>query len=107
MADLASFTDANFQAEVLDSTIPVVVDVFATWCGPCKMIAPTIEQLASDYAGRIKVGKLDADTEQKTAAEFQVRGLPTVLIFKDGKVADSVVGAAPNAQYAEKIEAVL
>ena len=62
MADLASFTDANFQAEVLDSTIPVVVDVFATWCGPCKMIAPTIEQLASDYAGRIKVGKLDADT---------------------------------------------
>ena len=107
MADLASFTDANFQTEVLDSTIPVVVDVFATWCGPCKMIAPTIEQLASDYAGRIKVGKLDADTEQKTAAEFQVRGLPTVLIFKDGKVADSVVGAAPKAQYAEKIEAVL
>lgn len=107
MADLASFTDANFQTEVLDSDIPVVVDVFATWCGPCKMIAPTIEELASDYAGRIKVGKLDADTEQKTAAEFQVRGLPTVLIFKDGKVADSVVGAAAKAQYIEKLEAVL
>ncbi|MFT5085732.1 MAG: thioredoxin 1 [Candidatus Latescibacterota bacterium] len=107
MADLASFTDANFQTEVLDSDIPVVVDVFATWCGPCKMIAPIIEELASDYAGRIKVGKLDADTEQKTAAEFQVRGLPTVLIFKDGKVADSVVGAAAKAQYIEKLEAVL
>jgi thioredoxin 1 len=107
MADLASFTDANFQTEVLDSDIPVVVDVFATWCGPCKMIAPIIEELASDYAGRIKVGKLDADTEQKTAAEFQVRGLPTVLIFKDGKVADSVVGAAAKAQYVEKLEAVL
>ncbi|MGY8826651.1 MAG: thioredoxin [Candidatus Latescibacterota bacterium] len=107
MADLASFTDANFQTEVLDSDIPVVVDVFATWCGPCKMIAPIIEELANDYAGRIKVGKLDADTEQKTAAEFQVRGLPTVLIFKDGKVADSVVGAAAKAQYVEKLEAVL
>jgi thioredoxin 1 len=107
MADLASFTDANFQTEVLDSDIPVVVDVFATWCGPCKMIAPIIEELANDYAGRIKVGKLDADTEQKTAAEFQVRGLPTVLIFKDGKVADSVVGAAAKAQYIEKLEAVL
>jgi len=107
MADLAAFTDANFQTEVLDSDIPVVVDVFATWCGPCKMIAPTIEQLASDYSGRIKVGKLDADSEQKTAAEFQVRGLPTVLIFKDGKVADSVVGAASKAQYVEKLEAVL
>jgi thioredoxin 1 len=107
MADLATFTDANFQEEVLDSSVPVVVDVFATWCGPCKMIAPVIEQLASDYAGRIKVGKLDADAEQKTTAEFQVRGLPTVLIFKDGKVTDSVVGAATKAQYVEKVEAAL
>ncbi len=107
MADLTTFTDANFQEEVLDSSVPVVVDVFATWCGPCKMIAPVIEQLAGDYAGRIKVGKLDADAEQKTTAEFQVRGLPTVLIFKDGKVADSVVGAATKAQYVEKVEAVL
>ena len=85
----------------------VLVNIWATWCGPCKMIAPIIEELANDYAGRIKVGKLDADTEQKTAAEFQVRGLPTVLIFKDGKVADSVVGAAAKAQYVEKLEAVL
>ena len=107
MADLMEFTETNFDNEVKQASIPVVVDVFATWCGPCKMIAPIIEEIAGDYEGRVKVGKLDADAEQKIAAEYQVRGLPTVLFFKNGEVADSQVGAANKAQYIEKIEALL
>lgn len=101
------FTETNFDNEVKQASIPVVVDVFATWCGPCKMIAPIIEEIAGDYEGRVKVGKLDADAEQKIAADYQVRGLPTVLFFKNGEVADSQVGAANKAQYIEKIEALL
>jgi thioredoxin 1 len=107
MADLMEFTETNFDDEVKQASIPVVVDVFATWCGPCKMIAPIIEEIAGDYEGRVKVGKLDADAEQKIAADYQVRGLPTVLFFKNGEVADSQVGAANKAQYIEKIEALL
>ncbi len=107
MADLMEFTETNFDNEVKQASIPVVVDVFATWCGPCKMIAPIIEEIAGDYEGRVKVGKLDADAEQKIAADYQVRGLPTVLFFKNGEVADSQVGAANKAQYIEKIEALL
>ncbi|MEE3232812.1 MAG: thioredoxin [Candidatus Latescibacterota bacterium] len=107
MADLMEFTEANFDNEVVQASVPVVVDVFATWCGPCKIIAPIIEEIAGDYQGRVKVGKLDADAEQKIAADYQVRGLPTVLFFKNGEVADSQVGAANKAQYVEKIEALL
>tara|TARA_B100000579_G_C22791314_1_gene834656 strand:- start:258 stop:581 length:324 start_codon:yes stop_codon:yes gene_type:complete len=107
MADLMEFTETNFDNEVIKASVPVVVDVFATWCGPCKMIAPIIEEIAGEFQGRVKVGKLDADAEQKIAADYQVRGLPTVLFFKNGEVADSQVGAASKAQYVEKIEALL
>tara|TARA_B100001094_G_scaffold327722_1_gene386531 strand:+ start:1158 stop:1481 length:324 start_codon:yes stop_codon:yes gene_type:complete len=107
MADLMEFTETNFDDEVKQASVPVVVDVFATWCGPCKMISPIIEEIAGDYEGRVKVGKLDADAEQKIAADYQVRGLPTVLFFKNGEVADTQVGAANKAQYVEKIEALL
>ena len=107
MADLLEFTETNFDDEVLQASVPVVVDVFATWCGPCKMIAPIIEEIASDFQGRVKVGKLAADNAQKIAADYQVRGLPTVLFFKNGEVADSQVGAAKKSDYVEKIEALL
>ena len=101
------FTETNFDNEVKQASIPVVVDVYATWCGPCKTIAPIMKEIAGDFEGRVKVGKLDADVEQKIAADYQVRGLPTVLFFKNGEVADSQVGAANKAQYVEKIEALL
>ena len=85
MADLMEFTETNFDNEVIQASVPVVVDVFATRCGPCKMIAPIIEEIAGEFQGRVKVGKLDADAEQKIAADYQVRGLPTVLFFKNAE----------------------
>jgi len=100
-------TDATFSDEVLKSPQPVLVDFWATWCGPCRAIAPVVEELAGEYEGRIKVCKLDVDTEQKTAEEYGIRSIPTLLIFKDGKVATQVVGAVPKPHLIEKIESVL
>ena len=100
-------TDANFQSEVLESKLPVLIDFWAAWCGPCRMIAPIVEELSSEYEGRAKICKLDVDTEQKTAAEFGVRSIPTLLIIKDGKVADQLIGAVPKDQISEKLDAVL
>ncbi len=100
-------TDDNFSAEVLNASQPVLVDFWATWCGPCRMIAPIVQQLSSEYEGRAKVGKLDVDAAQKTAAEFGIRSIPTLLIFKEGKVADQIIGAVPKGQITEKLEAAL
>jgi thioredoxin 1 len=102
-----TLTDDNFSAEVLNAGLPVLVDFWATWCGPCRMIAPIVQELSSEYEGRAKVGKLDVDEAQKTAAEFGIRSIPTLLIFKGGKVADQVIGAVPKRQIAEKLEAAL
>lgn len=100
-------TDDNFSAEVLNASHPVLVDFWATWCGPCRMIAPIVQELSSEYEGRAKVGKLDVDAAQKTAAEFGIRSIPTLLIFKEGKVADQIIGAVPKGQITEKLEAAL
>jgi thioredoxin 1 len=100
-------TDDNFSAEVLNASQPVIVDFWATWCGPCRMIAPIVQELSSEYEGRAKVGKLDVDAAQKTAAEFGIRSIPTLLIFKEGKVADQIIGAVPKGQITEKLEAAL
>ena len=86
-------TDANFTAEVENSKLPVLVDFWAAWCGPCRMIAPILEQLAIDLAGRVRVGKLDVDANQTTAARFRVQSIPSMLIFKDGREVDRIVGA--------------
>ena len=96
MSTLTQFTDANFDAEVLKSDQPTLVDFWATWCAPCRAIAPAIEQLADEYVGRAKVGKLDIDQHQRYAQEYGVRSIPTVLVFKGGKVVGSMIGADPK-----------
>jgi thioredoxin 1 len=89
-------TDATFGAEVEQATGLVLVDFWATWCGPCQAIAPVIEKLAQDYEGRVKVLKLDTDANQATAVRFNIRSIPTILLFKDGKPVDGVIGADPR-----------
>ncbi|MDY0082771.1 MAG: thioredoxin [Ignavibacteriaceae bacterium] len=101
------FTDQNFNTEVLQSDKPVLVDFWAVWCGPCKMIAPFVEELSSEFEGKAKVGKLDVDNNQETAIKYGVRSIPTVLIFKAGKVAETIIGAVPKVQLKQKLEAVL
>ena len=105
MSEPIALTDDNFSAEVLNSEVPVLVDFWATWCGPCRMIAPIVEELSGEYEGKAKVCKLDVDAAQKTAAEFGIRSIPTLLIFKGGKVADQLIGAVPKQQITEKLEA--
>lgn len=107
MSEPIVLTDDNFSAEVLNASQPVLVDFWATWCGPCRMIAPIVQELSSEYEGRAKVGKLDVDAAQKTAADFGIRSIPTLLIFKEGKVADQIIGAVPKGQITEKLEAAL
>jgi thioredoxin 1 len=96
--NVLTFTDANFDADVLQSPIPVLVDFWATWCAPCKAIAPTIDALAEEYAGKIKVGKVNVDDNPATPAKYNVRGIPTILVIKGGQVVDQMVGAAGKAQ---------
>ena len=100
-------TSANFEAEVLKADTLVMVDFWAPWCGPCKMIAPTVEALAQEYAGRCKVVKLNTDENQDVATRYQIMGIPTLLFIKDGQPVDKVVGAASGQQLKEKIEAHL
>ena len=107
MSEPIVLTDDNFSTEVLNAGQPVLVDFWATWCGPCRVIAPIVQELSSEYEGRAKVGKLDVDEAQKTAAEFGIRSIPTLLIFKEGKVADQIIGAVPKGQIVEKLEAAL
>ena len=103
MSDLTQVTDANFAAEVEQQKGLVVVDFWATWCGPCRMVAPIMEQIAGQYAGKVKVTKLDVDANQKTAMRFNVRSIPSILFFKDGAHVDTVVGAYPKPVFDEKI----
>lgn len=101
------FTDANFDQEVLKSDLPVLVDFWAVWCGPCKMIAPVVKELAKEYDGKVKIGKVDVDNNQNVSIKYGIRSIPTLLIFKDGKIAEQIVGAVPKAQIVQKLEAQL
>lgn len=98
-----TFTDSNFESEVIKSEVPVLVDFWAVWCGPCKMIAPIVDELAGDFEGKVKIGKLDVDENQQVAIQYGVRSIPTILLFKGGKVADTIIGAVPKAAIVEKI----
>ena len=100
-----TFTDSGFDQEVLQSDKPVLVDFWAEWCGPCRMLGPTIDTLATEYDGKAKIGKLDVDNNQQTAFRYQVRGIPALLLFKGGKVVDQRVGAVPKSELAKMLDA--
>jgi thioredoxin 1 len=102
--NVVEFTDATFDQDVLKSDVPVLIDFWAVWCGPCRMVAPVMEELAGDYAGKVKVGKLDVDHNQQSAINYAVRSIPTILLFKNGQVVDSVVGAVPKQNLVNMIE---
>jgi thioredoxin 1 len=97
-------TDADFGQEIEQHEGLAMVDFWATWCGPCQIVAPVVEQLAEEYEGKLKVGKLDVDSNQQTALKFNVRSIPSILFFKGGEHVDTVVGAVPKAYLAEKVE---
>lgn len=101
------FNDANFDEKVLKSDVPVIVDFWAEWCGPCLMVGPVIEEIAKDYEGKAVVGKLNVDHNQNTSMNFGIRNIPTVLFFKGGKMVDKQVGAAPRSVYENKLKALL
>jgi thioredoxin 1 len=104
MAGLTQVTDADFATEIEQHDGLAMVDFWAVWCGPCQIVAPAVEQLASEYAGRLKVAKLDVDQSPQTPARFGVRSIPSILFFKNGQHVDTVVGAVPKAQLTQKIE---
>jgi thioredoxin 1 len=98
------FTDTNFRKEVLESKQPAMVDFWASWCGPCKMIAPHIDELAKEYAGKMKIGKIDVDANPKVATEYGIMSIPTIMFFKNGKVSNQVVGALSKLDLKRNIE---
>jgi thioredoxin 1 len=100
-----TITKDNFEKEVLQSDVPVLVDFWAAWCGPCRMVAPIVDQIAKEFEGRAKVGKVNVDDENELAQKFRIMSIPTLIVFKDGKIADSVLGARSKEDLATMLEA--
>jgi len=105
--NVLEFTEANFSSQVLESSQPVLVDFWAPWCGPCKMLGPTIEEISNDYAGRVRVGKLNTDEAGSIASQYGIQGIPTVILFKDGQPVDRSVGLVNKAKLAGMIDKTL
>ncbi len=105
--DLVILQDATFEKEVLKSDVPVLVDFWAVWCGPCKAIAPTVEELAKQYKGKVKVAKMDVDEHQQVPQQYGIRSIPTLLLFKGGRVVDTIVGAVPRSKLEDSIKKVI
>lgn len=103
-ADVVEITDTNFDSEILKSETPALVDFWAVWCGPCKQIAPTVEALASEYAGKVKVGKMNIDDHQITPQKYNIRSIPTLLVFKGGEVVGQIVGAVPRSKLEDELK---
>ncbi len=103
-ANILTFKDSNFDSEVLKSEVPVLVDFWATWCGPCKMMAPTVDAVATEYAGKLKVGKVDVDESGGTAMRYNIQGIPTLLLFKGGRVVEMRVGAVGKAEVVKMLQ---
>jgi thioredoxin 1 len=104
MSNVTAVTDANFEEEVEKADGLTIVDFWATWCGPCRMVAPILDQLATDYEGKVKITKLDVDANIKTGSRFNVRSIPTMLFFKGGKVVDQIIGAVPRTHIEQKLQ---
>jgi thioredoxin 1 len=102
--NVAEVTDSNFQAEVLESEIPVLVDFWAPWCGPCRMVAPVVEEIAQERAGDLKVVKMNTDENQQTALSFNIMSIPTLILFRNGQPAKTVIGAYPKRKLVEELE---
>lgn len=104
MGKALELTDATFEEEVLKSDQPVLVDFWATWCGPCRMVAPIVEELAGEYEGKLKVGKVDVDSNPQVSMNYGIRSIPSLLIFKNGEVVDTIVGAVPKAHLVKQVD---
>jgi len=102
--NIVTLTDANFEPEVLKSSTPVLVDFWAEWCGPCKMLSPLIDELATEYAGKVKIGKVNIDEHQGVAAQFRINSIPTLLFFKNGQVVDQVIGMKSKKDFKAKLD---
>src|SRR5437867_9185323 len=105
--DVVTVEDGTFETEVLKSEIPVLVDFWAAWCGPCKAIAPAVDELAKEYKGKLKVAKLDIDHHQQVPQRYEIRSIPTLLLFKGGRVVDTIVGAVPKSKLVESVKRVV
>ena len=105
--NIHEFTDQSFDTDVVQAELPVLIDFWAVWCGPCKAIAPTIEEIAGEYAGKVKVGKLNVDQNQNTAMQYGVRSIPTLLIMKSGEVVSQIVGAVPKENITKALDEIL
>ena len=107
MADVFEVTDETFDKEIIESDIPAMVDFWAEWCGPCKMVSPVVEELAKDYKDKIKIASMDVDQNRQTPARFGIRNIPTLIFFKGGKVAQTIVGAQPKSSIDEELKKLL
>jgi len=107
MSDILQITDAEFEKEVIKSELPVMVDFWAEWCGPCKIVGPTVEELAKEYEGKVKIGKMDVDKNRETPTKFGIRNIPTLILFKNGEAVQTIVGAHPKSHLEEELNKLL